>query len=274
MKRRIHVDATKVGDVGRTSLCGYPAVETTHDIVAVTCRVCLARLRTGHDAHPLGDRRKAVSLGALASGISGAIVDALRACAGPPPVMTPQLWASSCRGAEGRRCGSCELCRWEREAGIWHAVEPWNKTHVAMVDEDRPRWPSVDAALVAFAEYERHGRHEPSACGAMLDRIRRGQSGGKHRPKRDSRMQMRADDIVHVRAALEVAYPWSGHARLGPNTCMMFLLARTAGVLDKRVEYNELAEMVLEDVGEIQALVRTGRKRVAEVLVAKGLVRG
>src|SRR5687768_10204877 len=117
-KRAVHLSASRAGDVLRKGLCGFFDVDLESDISLVTCRECLKRHAKGQDA-PKGTRADSKGLadaGELARAVAeaGAQPSDLRPCAPAPPIVSAPLWAASCKGAEHRRCGSCELCEWER----------------------------------------------------------------------------------------------------------------------------------------------------------------
>lgn len=269
-RARIHLP----GDKAHAALCGWTYVDVEADVSLVTCKTCLSMLAAGRSAPRCG---RAAGRATVASAELGqALGDALRATAmpsaGPPPRVTPQIWATSCKGGEHRRCGVCELCAWEREAGLWAAVAPWNRAHQIERPDSAPRWPSLAAALVALVEWERHGRTAPSAFGGMLDCLRRGDLGDGGRSRPDDPLLRRGGELVRVRQALELAYPEEGHGRLSAEQCRGLLLVRTPGVLIALPTYEELAAEVGEPVGELRALVRSGRAAVSAELAKRGLI--
>jgi hypothetical protein len=216
--------------------------------------------------------QKAAPQRVTAKALDAALAHSLAPTAGPPPVITPQLWAETCKGAEHRRCGRCDLCAWEREAERWAAVSPWTKRHALARPAGAPLWPSLAAALIALVDWEAHDRCGPSAMGPMLDRVRAGDisgDGGRSRPE-DPLLQ-RAGDLVAVRQALEHAFPEGGHV-LPVRVRMRLLLERTPGVLQRVPTYEELAAREGVAAGDIRALVRTGRERVAMELIERGLI--
>lgn len=267
--RAVHKDATKVGDVGRTALCGYPIVDTETDISRVTCRLCRKLFVAG--ATEAKKRRETP----VAAGSEDAeLKQAMQPKAGPPPRLTAPIWAGSCKGGEHRRCGMCAICDWEREAKLWGSreVSAHNREHRVRKPENAPRWGSMAAALVALAEWERHDRCGPSALGGIISRLQRGDvgDGGASRP--DDPMLHRAGELVVVRQALEKAYPLGAHATLRQGQCMALLLVRTPGVVVVMPAYEELAAQLGATEGDLRALVRCGKRQVQEDLAERGLI--
>lgn len=270
MTQRVHLDATRPGDPLRAALCGQLGVSTETDMSRVTCRSCLMRVAGKRKAAARRERAPTVAE------LQQELIDGLRATCAPTaaatPAITPALWISSCKGAEHRRCGDCELCVWEREAQLWAAVSPWNKRHTVERPEGAPRWPSLTAALVALVEFDRCDRAAPSALGGILDRIKRGESGGaSHDARPDDPLLRRAGELVRVRQALELAYPDGAH-QIDAAKCRAILLLRTPGAVTEMPTYEALAELFATTAGDVQALVRNGRRVMAEELAARGLI--
>lgn len=259
----------------RRAFCGWIEVDCESDVSRVTCKACLARLAADRKATK---SERAAPVGATRSEVVGAVVEALAATLAPraaaSPRVTPQLWSASCKGGEHRRCGECEVCLWEREAQLWAAVSPWNREPEVRRPEGAPRWSSLAAALVAFAEFERHDRTAPSALGGILDRVRRGDTGGSDGGRRgDDPLLRRAGELVRIKLALEHAYPDGAHAKLTAAQCKDILLWRTPGVLHTGLPtYEMLSAAFHVDAGELQALVREGRRRMTAELAARGLI--
>lgn len=273
--RAVHLDASRPGQPLRTALCGYLGVTTETDLTRVTCTLC--RRALAGRAKP-GAPRKGSTGAPTQAEMAAGLAEALRPMgvpqAGPPPRLTAPMWSSSCKGGEYRRCGSCALCEWEREAERWAAKE------VSAHNEHGPRvarlprktvWSSLAEALRALADWESHGRVAPSAMGGILARIKSGEIGGTKESKGDDPLLNRAGDLVRVRRALETAYPDNAHA-VPQARRMRLLLERTPGVLLVVRPYEELAAEVGVDVGEVQALVKSGRKVVTVELAARGLI--
>jgi hypothetical protein len=244
------------------SLCGWTEVDVEVDVSKVTCRSCLAVLAGGRAA--------------TTSDFFGAALKAtLAPSADFPPRMTPILWTASCRGALEVRCGRCPLCRWEDEAQRWSAVRPW--TVEAKVNGVRvpgaPQWPSLRAALVDLAMWERDGRALDSSFGRALVRLKLGNVPSSAPTTADEgRTIRRAVDVVPVRRALERAYPEGAH-RLSQEKRVGLLVVRTAGLVTPVPTYDELAAALGETVGELRALVRKGRALVTADLEDRGLIR-
>jgi hypothetical protein len=139
--------------------------------------------------------------------------------------------------------------------------------------EGAPRWPSLAAALVDFAQWERHDRTAPSALGGILDRVRRGDMGGGGDSQRpDDPLLRRAGELVRVRQALEAAYPDGAHA-VSAAKCKALLLVRTPGVLEgEPPTYYALSVLLDAEEGVLRALVREGRRRMTLELAARGLI--
>lgn len=256
-----------------TARCGWQWVDMTNDMSIVTCKSCLTALAAARTTAVRGGKR-ATSTEDVQAGIAAAFRATLAPTAPAPPRVTAALWASSCKGGEHRRCGECELCEWERSAQLWAAVSPWNRRHEIERPLDAPRWPSLAAALLALVEFERHDRSSPSALGGILDRVKRGatgDAGGVARP--DDPLLRRAGELVRVRQALELAFPEGKHV-VPAAKCRAILLLRTPGIVEAKdvPSYEALAALFEVSAGEVQALVREGRKRVADELAARGII--
>lgn len=279
-RTRVHFDATRVGGLLR-SLCGWTlniTTETHADLV--TCKTCQQMIREGREASAErvvapGDMTGAALIADVASVLPK---QDLKPKAGPPPRLTAPVWGSSCKGAEHRRCGSCELCEWERSAALWGSqeVSAWNRQHRLQRSADATRWSSLAAALCALAEFERHGRVGQSASGGILARIELGPIDGIARA--DDPMMRRGGELVRVRMALDAAYPDGAH-RLPSAVRKALLLARTPGVIPPTPDnpapvptYEQLAEELASTVGELRALVRAGRQSVTSELSGRGLI--
>jgi hypothetical protein len=265
---KTHLDDSRPGQTLRQALCGWLAEDTTDDLTRVTCKVCRRMFATGQRRDsPRAARAHAPGAGEVAEALAAALEPNLRRRADPPPKLDPPSWAASCKGAEHRRCGSCALCEWERWAerlaGAEVAAPPLRRP------DGSPRWPSSAAALVALAEYERHGRFGASATAGILARIELGPIDGITRD--EDRLMRRGAELVAVRVALEHAYPEGAH-RVPAAKLRALLMVRTPGVLSPMPTYGALAEELGESVGELRALVRAGRERVQAYLEARGLV--
>jgi len=267
-RARIHLDASRAGDPLRRARCGWLDVDTETDATKVTCKSCLARVAASRlEAAPRGRAATAD----LTKEIKAAFQATLAPTASISPRITPALWASSCKTAV-RRCGECELCQWEREAQLWAAVSPWTKHHALILPEGAPRWSSLTAALAAFVEFERHDRSSPSALGGILDRVRRGATGEATSARPDDPLLRRAGELVRVRQALELAYPDGAHS-IPAEKCRALLLLRTPGIVAQVMPgYEELGQLFGAATGELQALVRNGRKVVGDELARRGLI--
>jgi len=268
-RARIHLVGTKGP---HTALCGWSHVDMQSDVSITTCKACLSCFAQKRTHAP--DRR-APKFNTAASDVAAELAKAFAATLAPradaSPLITPQLWAVSCKGAEHRRCGECEVCEWERSAQLWAAVSPWNKEHNSQRSEGAPRWSSLAAALSAFAEWERHDRSAPSALGGILDRVRRGDAGDAGSARTDDPLLRRAAELVRVRQALEAAYPDGAHV-LDAGKCKAVLLLRTPGVASEVPTYEALSVVLGVAIGELRALVSAGRKRVTEELASRGLI--
>lgn len=282
-KPRIHFDATSTGNVARQALCGFVAVETTSDKTAVTCTVCRRQMGEAGSKAKRGPMRE--------RDLQQLLVEAFRAAplapsAGPPPRLNAPLWEASCRGGEHRRCGTCVICVWEREAEKYHFASAWRRTHAARRPAGAPAWPSMSAALLDWVDWQGRGRNAPSAMGFMLDRLRAGthSDGGASRP--EDPMLRRAAEMVRVGQVLDNAYPEAGvlvhnaegaTALLPRAQCIQVLLDRTEGARPTLPTYEGLsADFGLAGfavtVGDLKAVVRTGRRCVTVELAARGLI--
>jgi hypothetical protein len=286
-RRRVHL----ASDVSGKGLCGWAAVDVETDVSRVTCKVCLSMLAgkraKNATSRSLSQAPTRNELSAeLARGIRAELGTAV-ALADATPVITPAVWASSCKAAEYRRCGDCAICVWEREAERYAFAAPWNRSQAPARLEGAPRWPSLAAALAALVEFEAHDRTTPSALGGMLDRMRRGATGsssGEACP--DDPLMRRAGELVRVRQALELAYPEGAHESIPAEKLRAVLLLRTPGVAATMMirerksacdaptmpSYEQLAELFAVSVGELLALVRKGRRIVVEDLAERGLI--
>jgi hypothetical protein len=306
-KVKVHFDATKPNDVGHTALCGFPQVDTEVDVTKVTCELCLrllrARARPANDnAAPKSSKKKGKPLtkSEFAAEVDAPGLRRKRHKAGPPPRFAAPTWGSKCPfewKADGRyapvtrHCGNCPVCAHERDMAQAIEESHRRKVHTLRRPERAPKWDSLNAALVALVEHETHERTSPSAFGFMLARCERGDlmtDNGSSRP--DDPQMLRADDLVHVRQALSVAYPEGAHPMLTARQCMTVLIARTPGAMaivrgrranetdDKapgpivEIPYEDLAERLSVSIGDLKALVKEGRRRATVELAARGLI--
>lgn len=207
----------------------------------------------------------------LRGAYASALQENLTPNAGPPPRLTAPAWASVCRGH--RRCGTCVVCDWEREAERWSFVAPWRRVLSVGRPDGGARWRGLRAALVALADWERHGRAGPSAIGFVLARLQRGEQsdGGASRP--GDPLLEQAGEVAPVYGALAAAYPDGGHKTLSAAVCKGVLMARTPGVIEGRVpSYADLAAVTGATDGELKALVRAGRRIATVYLAARGVI--
>ncbi len=271
----MHFDATQSSDVLRSSLCGFVGVQTTTDVTRASCRLCLARLRGGSRRAITRSLRDAASLADLAAelhlDLASAQTTAPRASA--PPRLTCPTWSSSCKGGEHRRCGECDLCLWERDAELWYAVAPWNREHRAPVNDNAPRFKTVEQALGALIEHER-SRVAPSSLGRQLARLADGIHEAPARGGRrfDSAFVRDADDLVHVERAVERAFV-GGAEGLTETACTEVLFARLAGVQGESMPWAALVERYAVDEAGLRRVVVLGRRNIRNELVERGLLR-
>lgn len=273
--KTVHFDASPQGAEIRTSLCGWSSATARHfqadtDLTRVTCKLCLARrIARPHKAaqkpgRPVSEREVAE---AAAEGFKAL----LGAKAGPPPRYTPATWALVCKGV--RRCGNCAACEHERDLERWEAVSPWNRLHRPR-DKTRPKWGTLYTALRALAEYEGHGRAQPSASGPTLDRCRLGligSTGGSGRHEDPS--HARADEVDPVRKAVLYAFPDSlDDYALTPEQCRDLLMWRTPGVLEKVPEYPDLSAKLGCGEDELKRIAMRGRAMAGAYLYVRGLM--
>lgn len=267
-RRKVHLDATKPGNTHSVSACGWPYVDTETDLSKVTCVLCLKTVAK-REAKP---EKTLVTRAEMTIGLAEAYAQTLAPKADAPPRLTAPLWANTCKGGEHRRCGDCDICRWEREAERWEYAAP--DRHISTPPKRRegaPRWPSLAAALVALADWERHDRHAKSASAGILARIEFGAIDGGIVRTGDPLLDA-AGELVLVRTVLEHACPEGAHAVLSRSQCMALVLARTPGVEPVVPSYEALAERLTATVGALKALVRSVRQRMNEELAERGLI--
>jgi hypothetical protein len=134
-------------------------------------------------------------------------------------------------------------------------------------------WPSVNAALCAWATWKREGPRESSAQGLMLEKMRLGLMGTNASGSKGEDVNLeRAGDLARVEQSLTLAYPEGGHAKLTAVQCKALLLDRTPGVRLEMPEYETIALVLVVGVGELKAVVRHGREVIYEDLLARGMV--
>jgi hypothetical protein len=280
---RLHMDAAASSDGPlHRSLCGFVAVKTTSDPTAATCRLCLARLRSGDVAaqptrlpSPL---LHAITTGELAAELHvavGAVAASLAPSAGAPPRLTAEQWASSCKGGEHRRCGECELCLWERDAQIWAHVAPYYDEQSDQCGEGARRWSTLDKALRSVAEWRAHGRDAAalrSATGVMLERLKRGESAtmGTHGvAPREPKAIAASADLLDVERAVQI-----GARELGPDAlpAVAAMYARATSDAATRPSFASLAIETGLTEPALRAAVSRLRARVTDDLCARGLL--
>jgi len=172
------------------------------------------------------------------------------------------------------RCQTCALCAWEKEADRWHQVAPWNRELHVHRERIHP-FTSLDAAIIAFAEWERHNRTAPSAMGPLIDKLERGDVGGggtSYRPGRESSVLVRATDVVPVRKALERAFAARNVWSLSPVTCQVLLVASVGGVLPRKPSPDQLAESFGTQRATVKSVVYAGRRSATIELAARDVI--
>lgn len=262
--KRVHLDDTESGSRVSQALCTWTAVDTTTDLTQVTCHMCLHKLR---GTSPVSTRNE-VARAEIARVAAEAYAKTLIPKAPAPPVLTAPVYATVCRSHE-RRCGCCVVC--EHESQMRRYDDPREPKHAR--DCGRRSWTSLSAALVALSDWEKHNRAGRSACGPILDRIESGEIGDGGRGRVDDRLMVWADDVVHVRQALEAAYPENAHPLLSAQQCRALLMTRTPGILSGPMPtFEALAEELCVSAGELKALVRSGRDRVTVELAGRGMI--
>jgi hypothetical protein len=295
---KIHLDASTPGHALRRAYCGYLNVPTEVEMALVTCGLCVKRLRQS-----TSEKKRPKAIGEVE--FRGELVSAFaQATAYPtadaPPRLSPAEWSQVCSSTDGEplavpmygtqddddaydaRCKQCDVCKHEDSMVRWEYAAP-SRHDVTRSEPDRalPRWRTLNAALVDLANYEAHDRAAPSATGFMLARAERGDlntDSGQSRP--DDPQMRRADDIVHVRQALEAAYDDGAHRLLTAAQCMAVLMSRTPGATAPKSPkepaemptYEALADRLSVSVGELKAVVRHGRLRVTEELTKRGML--
>lgn len=191
--------------------------------------------------------------------------------AAAPPRLSPEQWRNSCVRRDVK-CNSCALCKWEAEANRWHDWSPWREGMAMKLTPSttRPAFVNLDAAILAWFEWELHGRTAPSGTGPLLDLIREGaQFSGARTPKRDNSLLRRSDDIVHIEQAMVRAFEL---AEMDTETCRAVLVARTHGVLEKTPTLDEVAKEAKLPPTFVRSLVKAARRSMHVELSARGLI--
>lgn len=249
------------------ALCGHRSDnssdfgETSPD---TTCKSCKAVMRA------LASEARKEREASLPKRIADAFAASSIPCASSPPMLDASVWPATCKGGE-RRCHECVLCEWERDAERWSSVSMWTPTSKVKKPAGAPKWPSLNAAIVALCEWERHGRVAPSASGGILACIERGYMEGGSNKSGDPLLE-RAGELVRVRLALQAAYPDNDHWGLTSGQCMAVLAARTPGAFAEMPTYESMSERLLVSVGGLKAVVKRGRMVVTVELAARGLI--
>lgn len=174
------------------------------------------------------------------------------------------------------RCQTCAVCSWEKEAERWHQAAHFRPESRLDRPLNRPAFPSLDHAICAFSDWERHDRHGPSAMGPLIDRLRQGMTGGQggtsYKPGRDDPMLRRAAEVIPIKEAIRSAYPQRNEWRLSPVTCAVLLVAATGGVLDRKPRWDELETTFGIPRATAKSVVRHGQKHVTVELAARGVI--
>lgn len=195
----------------------------------------------------------------------------------PPPTMTPEIWARSCV-KRGRRCGSCDLCTWEREAELWHQQsEVYQRALRASLPyaEQPTIFRRVDQALIAYRDWEMHNRWSPSAMGPLMDRLEQGathgQAGTSYSRDKEDPFLRRATDVIEVQQA--VAHAFEGNRwGLEARECIAMLVARVGHVRETLPKYEEMELRFKLPAELIKSIVRHGRRGITVELAARGVI--
>ncbi len=270
-KTKVHYDTTKSGDTLKASLCGMMGIDVEQDISLVTCKMCQARFVAGNKR----PAAKPPSFSATAADISQPFAQAyatLLDSPGMPPRMTPETWNSTCKGAVHGPCRHCSACERDAEIDRYAFAAPWKKQH-GIQRAGGWAWPSVSAALRAWATWKQEGPSQSSAQGLMLEKVRDGVLGCNASSAKGEDINLeRAGDLARVEQSLCLAYPDGKHATLTAAQCKTLLLDRTPGVRVVMVSFEDMAPLLGVGVGELKAIVRHGRTTMYEDLLQRGLV--
>jgi hypothetical protein len=215
-KRRIHLRASQ-GDYVATSICGWPAVETTDDRGAVTCKMCMATLRRRESGAPLRDEY---------SHTSASFFEATRR---PLPMAnldarTRKLWA-------------------DVVGSVADLIAEGGSTPVA-VKRTTP-FASVPHALAELVAVQADGFAQPSTGDPARIEALTGALGGRSvGAPGETRATSQAETLVHVKQALERVFVgnWDAVGCLTPEVCRLAVLLRLVG----RKPGVEVAEMIAE----------------------------
>lgn len=283
----VHLDATKVGDVGRTGLCGMIVVQTESDVSRVTCKMCLKRWRAQaqepaneNAKHSAKQERRTLSAAKLVEAVVAAFRSIFAAKAPSPPRLDGPAWGNTCKGGEQRKCSNssrCSICEWEEQAKVAHGISPWDDRRSE--PKKGEGWKSLVAALEDYKNYIAHDRSQPSAQGGISARLASG-AVGEQQNTRDMDRVMKWYMRVHpVEVALRAAFV-DGGSKLTPGQSVAALLActgscparkdGTAPTMDER--YEEQARVHGIFVGELRAVVKHGRDEVEEYLLSRKLI--
>jgi hypothetical protein len=269
-KGKTHMDNTQADAAMRMALCGWPTNETTTHADEVTCKSCLALLRARSMAaqHEIGLSKT--------DSIQRKLVEAFKASsipsAGAPPLLNASVWPATCKGGE-QRCHECALCEWERDAERWSSVSMYNVTHRPTKPSGSPKWPSMNAALIAFVEWKMVGPSEPSAMKGQIACIERGYLEARSSVISESENMRRAAEFVIVDKSLDLAYPENDQVHgLKSMQCRDILAHRTPGIPWGVTSYEELSERYAVGVGVLKSVVKRGRTVVSIELAARGLI--
>lgn len=268
-KSKIHYDTGRSDGPLRFGLCSLSGLVDS-DISKVTCKMCQARFVAGNKR----PKEKAPSFSASVADIAQPFAQAYAALLdspGMPPRLTPEIWNSTCKGAVHGPCRHCSACERDAEIDRYAFAAPWQKKHV--LRRGGYAWPSLSAALRAWALWKQEGPMASSAQGLMLDKVRDGTLGTNSSAAKGEDVNLeRAGDLARVEQALTLAYPDGGHARLTATQCKTLLLDRTPGVRAEMPSYEECAVLLGVGVGDLKAVVKHGRTVMYEDLLARGLV--
>lgn len=278
---RLHFRAESTGPLS-TALCGILGSDVTDDHAAVTCRLCMAALATQLDAGTVAPRDATEAL--VDAAAAGALPDADEAATGAraPFVLDRDRWR---RVRDRCMCGSCDVCARMRAIRVEQHINPYEKRLRARTEEAPKRWSSPSAALETYVAHKMDG-YPIKAWGGTLEAMRTlGRFVQEAAGSYSSAAERSAQDVVHVELALREAFQGTQHEALGTEACVAILLACGTGRLERvagvgrtvqryvPVDPEAVAAVYGLRVGEVESVVRVGRKRVGALLAARGLVR-
>ena len=277
---RIHLRAESTGRLS-TALCGIIGSDVTDDHAAVTCRLCMRALPAAITQGTQQPRDAAAALvDAIAAGETRERQEDAATGARAPFVLDASRWR---RVRDRCMCGSCDVCRRMLAIRVEQHSAPYQRRLRARTEETPARWSSPSAALEAFVAHRQDG-YPIKAWGGTLEAMRDLGAFVQSEGAYSSSAERAAHDVAHVSLVLRDAYTGTRWEHLGASECVAMLLACGVGRLERVTAHERTQQryvpMPAEEVAavyglrarDVEAIVRDGRKRVGELLAARGLV--